>query len=259
MSLEPAINDARSSTAFRWRGGEVSRIEALSDAVFAFAVTLLVVSLEVPKTFDELAEIMKGFGAFALSFALLFLVWFNQYRFFRRYALQDTVTIVLNAVLLFVVLFYVYPLKFLFTMLIDRVMGGHGEVRLPSGHVEAMLEGDQKATLMLIFGAGYLAVFGVFALLYGHAHRKQEELALNRIELFDTRNSIQESLLHCAIAVLPMSFVLIGGPRYAGLAGLTYMLTGVVMGVNGMLRGKRRRRMEKEGSTIQLEAVGPST
>jgi len=29
--------------AFRWRGGEISRLEGLSDAVFAFAVTLLVV------------------------------------------------------------------------------------------------------------------------------------------------------------------------------------------------------------------------
>ena len=38
------------TTDFRWRGNEISRIEGLSDAVFAFAVTLLVVSLEVPKT-----------------------------------------------------------------------------------------------------------------------------------------------------------------------------------------------------------------
>ena len=36
---------------FRWRGKEISRIEGLSDAVFGFAITLLVVSLEVPKKF----------------------------------------------------------------------------------------------------------------------------------------------------------------------------------------------------------------
>lgn len=30
---------------FRWRGAAISRVEGLSDAVFAFAVTLLVVSL----------------------------------------------------------------------------------------------------------------------------------------------------------------------------------------------------------------------
>src|SRR6267143_1298112 len=41
---------------FRWRSHEISRIEGLSDAVFAFAVTLLVVSLEVPKTFNDLVQ-----------------------------------------------------------------------------------------------------------------------------------------------------------------------------------------------------------
>src|ERR1043166_7723219 len=103
---------------FRWRSHEVSRIEGLSDAVFGFAVTLLVVSLEVPKTFGELMEAMRGFGAFAICFTLLIVVWYNQYKFFRRYALQDNYTIVLNSALLFVVLFYVYPLKFVFTFLI---------------------------------------------------------------------------------------------------------------------------------------------
>jgi uncharacterized membrane protein len=111
-------------TKFRWRSHEISRIEGLSDGVFVFAVTLLVVSLEVPRTFAELMQTMRGFSAFAISFTLLFIVWFNQYKLFRRYGLQDNITIVLNGVLLFVVPFYVYPLKFVFTLILNMLTGG---------------------------------------------------------------------------------------------------------------------------------------
>src|ERR1044071_6957795 len=109
---------------FRWRAGEITRLEGFSDAVFAFAVTLLVVSLEVPHTFEELLDAMRGFAAFAICFAMLAQVWFHHYRYFRRYGLQDTFTVALNSVLLFVVLFYVYPLKFVFTMLVGQLTGG---------------------------------------------------------------------------------------------------------------------------------------
>jgi hypothetical protein len=229
---------------FRWRGHEISRIEGLSDAVFAFAITLLVVSLEVPKTFSELAETMHGFGAFFVSFMLLFTVWFSQYKFFRRYGLHDTITIVLNAALLFVVLFYVYPLKFLFTFLIDRFTGGHGEVRLPNGNVTAMIENnEQMASLMTIFNLGYLAVFGVFVLLFWHAYRKRQALELNELERFDTRASIQESAFNCGIAIVSLLIVVVGGPARAGLAGMAYMLTPVVMTLNGRIMGRRRRKL----------------
>ena len=235
-----------SSGEFRWRGHEISRIEGLSDAVFAFAITLLVVSLEVPKTFTELAETMHGFGAFLISFLLLFAVWFNQYKFFRRYGLQDTTTVMLNAALLFVVLFYVYPLKFLFSFLVNELTGGHGEVRLPNGNVAAMIESnEQMASLMTIFNLGYLAVFAVFVLLYWHAYRKREALELNELERFDTRESIQESALNCGIAIFSLLIVIIGGAKRAGLAGMIYMLQRVVMTLNGMIMGKRRRKLEE--------------
>jgi hypothetical protein len=90
---------------FSWRGEDVLRIEGLADAVFGFALTLLVVSLEVPNTFDELLATMRGFFAFAISGWLLYTVWFDHYMFFRRYGLQDNVTLHLSSVLLFVVLF----------------------------------------------------------------------------------------------------------------------------------------------------------
>src|SRR6476620_793949 len=102
---------------------EVSRIEGFSDAVFAFAVTLLVVSLEVPHTFTELSAAMRQFFAFAICFALLFQVWWRHFNFFRRYGLEDAPTIALTGILLFVVLFYVYPLKFVFTLVVNQIIG----------------------------------------------------------------------------------------------------------------------------------------
>ncbi len=243
-------NDIGASRDFRWRGHEVSRIEGLSDAVFAFAITLLVVSLEVPKTFGELAETMHGFGAFLISFVLLFAVWFTQYKFFRRYGLRDTPTVILNAALLFVVLFYVYPLKFLFSFLIDRFTGGHGEVRLPNGNVVAMIENhDQLSSLMVIFNLGYLAVFGVFVLLFYHAYRRRDSLNLNELERFDTRESIIESALNCGIAVLSLIIIVVGGAGRASLAGMAYMLTPVIMMTHGKLMGRRRKRLEQSLAT----------
>jgi uncharacterized membrane protein len=227
--------------------------------VFGFAITLLVVSLEVPKTFTELSHMMSGFGAFAISFVLLFLVWFNQHKFFRRYGLQDGVTVWLNAALLFVVLFYVYPLKFLFTFLVNRLTGGHGEIRLANGNIEEMIQSaDQMGTLMLIFSVGYFAVFVVFVLLHVHAYRKREMLELNTVERFDTRSSIQESGLNCAIALVSIGIVLIGGARYSGFAGMIYMLTGIVMGVHGYVMGSRRANLIKESeSTASAAALQP--
>src|SRR2546429_5020162 len=156
---------------FRWRSHEVSRTEGLSDAVFGFAITLLVVSLEVPRTFNELMYAMRGFGAFAISFTLLFIVWYNQYKFFRRYGLQDNLTMVLNGILLFVVLFYVYPLKFVFTLIVNLFTGGGAGLKLPNGTVWRMVDKPpQIASLLIIFWAGYIPVFGVFLLLFLHSY-----------------------------------------------------------------------------------------
>src|SRR5437773_8606289 len=106
-----------------WPKREVTRLEGFSDATFAFALTLLVVSLEVPKTFDELLTLLRGAPAFAACFALFWLIWKQHHEFFRRYGMEDPKTVRLNALLLFVVLLYVYPLKFLFTLILSPLVG----------------------------------------------------------------------------------------------------------------------------------------
>jgi cbb3-type cytochrome oxidase subunit 3 len=103
---------------------------------------------------------------------------------------------------------------------------------------------EQMASLMVIFDLGYLAVFGVFVLLFWHAYRKRGELELNELEQFDTRLSIQDGVLNCGIAIISLLIIVIGGAERAGLAGMIYMLSAVVFTLNGMIMGKRRKRLE---------------
>lgn len=232
------------SDGFRWRSHEITRIEGFSDAVFAFAVTLLVVSLEVPRTFDELAGTMQGFLAFALASAILFVIWYNQYKFFRRYGLQDVTTITLNAALLFVVLYFVYPLKFLFSWLVKVLTRTNTMVHLENGFMAEIIRPEQTAQLMVIYGLGYVAVFGIFVVMYLHALRKKDELVLSVLEEFDTRISVRELALQAAIGLTSVMIAIIGGNRWALWSGLTYMLIGPVLWTHGSVSRRKRRTLE---------------
>ena len=192
-----------------WRGREISRVEGFSDAVFGFAVTLLVVALEVPRTSGELLETMRGFGGFVITFAILFSIWYRQFIFFRRYGLEDKTTIALNGILLVVVLFFVYPLKFIATALLGRAMGGGKLITLPDGKVVPIIAREHFPYLLGIYGLGLAAVFVVFALLYRHAYRKRDALQLNEIEAYDTQDAFNMNVwVAAAGAVIGVSSVL---------------------------------------------------
>jgi low temperature requirement protein LtrA len=228
------------STPFATRRYEVSRLEGFSDAVFAFAVTLLVVSLEVPRTFNELREAMRGFLAFAVCFALLFQIWWRHHTYFRRYGLDDRTTKALTGVLLFVVLFYVYPLKFLWTLAITTRVGGNELVVFPDGRVEPMILNDQVPLLFEIYGLGAAAVFAVFIGLYLHAYRLRRELQLTPAEVVDTRVSVMSNAGLAAVGLTSAAIAWLGGQRLAGLAGWIYFSIGLIEWQIGRY-GRRRR------------------
>jgi hypothetical protein len=229
---------------FNWRAGEITRLEAFSDAVFAFAVTLLVVSLEVPHTFHELVNVMKGFPAFAICFAMLAQVWYQHSKFFRRYGLQDTYTVFLNSVLLFVVLFYVYPLKFLFTFLLGQM--SHGAL-MPgeAAHVPLILASGDTRALMVIYGLGFAAVFGVFAFLYLYAFRQRTALGLNELEIHRTRHSLVDNCGMVAIGLLSAGTALLLPDRAVGAAGFVYFGIGLYEWISGAIFGKRESELKK--------------
>jgi len=200
---------------FRLRGLSASRIDSFSDAVFAFALTLLVVSLQVPKTYAELHDSLRGFFGFAIVFYLLMQVWWSHYQYFRRFGTHDPWTIKLNAMLLFVVLFYVYPLKFLFGFVTDAMIG------LPQ---KAFDNPGQVRELMLLFGLGFAAIHILTALLYWNGLRQRKTLELNDLEVILTRSYIVGAAGVAAIGVLSCGVALLLPPPDAGYSGWTYLL-----------------------------------
>jgi uncharacterized membrane protein len=237
-ATSPRVEHPVADTKFRARSHEVSRIEAFSDVVFGFSLTLLVVSLEVPRTFNDLLTDMRGFIPFAVCFAIFAMVWWQHHNFFRRYGLDDGVTATLNFVLLFVMLFYTYPLKFLFTGMFGQFTGTTAE-----GKPVSWIEGNQSSSLMIVYGLGYATVYLVFVLLYWNALRKREELDLNRFEVFDTHSSMIESGLQCAVGGSCAAVASLLPSNIAGMAGFIFFLIPLGMSIIGAVRGRQRREM----------------
>ncbi len=216
---------------FRMRGREVTRLEGFSDAVFGFALTLLVVSLDVPKTYADLVAVMAGFPAFALCFLFLALIWNSHYQYCRRYGLDDGFTRFLTCVMLFLVLFYVYPLKFLFNFTIT--IGVANASALPS------MTGPQFSNLLVIYGLGFSAVYFALGLLYLHAYRLREKLDLTALEKFDTRNHLFRFAALIAIGLL--AAVLARIPVVRNWSTLVYLLLFPILRTARTIHRRRRQ------------------
>ncbi len=230
---------------FRWRGEGVSRPEGLADSVFAFTITLLVVALEVPRDYDALLEIFRGFPAFAATFAILMWFWNMHYTFFRRYGLEDAWTRFLNAAILLCVVFLAYPLKFIFNSAFASMLGLGDH---PTG-IETLAD---LSRLYLIYGAGLATVsFGYF-LLNLHAYRQREALRLTPAEVILTRGSLCRSLVNIIVCLL--SILLALTERFTWQPGVVYCLIGPAIGVTAWWHGTQAERVYrlKRGSRQAL-------
>jgi uncharacterized membrane protein len=215
------------------RRHEITRLEAFSDAVFAFALTLLVVSLEAPRSYHELMNLVRGFVPFAACFALLVWIWYEHSAFFTKYALRDRVAVLLNSALLFVVLFYVYPLKYVFTQMFAFLQPETGGQALTP---------PELANIFAVYGAGYTAVFLLFAALYFHAWRRRDALGLTPAEAFDARLEVGEQLVSAGVGVTAALWALVSPRSYSmvSFSGFLYMLMAPAHAVYGAWGGRRR-------------------
>jgi uncharacterized membrane protein len=93
---------------------EFARVVNLSDAVFAIAMTLLALTLDVPDVpSGELAAALRAevphLGVYALAFALIASQWHEHHKLFRRLAWTEPGLTVINLALLGLVALVPFP------------------------------------------------------------------------------------------------------------------------------------------------------
>jgi uncharacterized membrane protein len=241
MQTLEALHQHIGKDGFRLRGTAMSRIDGFSDVVFGFALTLIVVSLEVPRTYDELHRTLIGFFPFAVCFLFLIMVWYSHFRFFRRYHLHDFRTIVINSALLFTVLFYVYPLKFLFNLITIQVLAPGAVADETHKLVPVFSAAWQIRELMVVYGAGFAATYFLLAALYWNAWLQRDLLHLNKLERTLTLTYMWDLFGVACVGLLCGGVAMIIPARQAGNAGWIFFVIGIYKTIHGTISGRRIR------------------
>ncbi len=235
----------RLRSGFRHRGHSTTRLEAFVDAAFAFAVTLLVISIDsIPDTLPSLVAALKGVPAFAASFAMVAMFWAAHARWSRHYGLDDTATTLLSMALVFLVLVYVYPLKMLFGSFFAWISQGWmpAPLREVRGYSDIVL-------MFVIYGVVFATLSLLTASLYLHAWRQRRALALDVEERSRTAGEIAQFLWFACVGLVSTAVAVLMPPAsgwQSGLPGMCYWLLAFT-GVAHRLGTRWAQRREPAG------------
>jgi uncharacterized membrane protein len=188
-----------------------SRTEAFSDGVFAIAATLLVVEVHVPDVHQPglagtlahaLREEWPSYAAYAVSFAVIGIMWVNHHATFDRVARVDRALLFLNLLLLGVVAFIPFPTAVLATYLRYGV------------------DADSR-TAAVFYSLVMLAAAFAFVLCWSYLGRHQD-LLREDVEPHAARVALRRSWVGVAVYVVTIPVALLNPylalATYAGLA-----------------------------------------
>jgi uncharacterized membrane protein len=197
-------------------------VEAFSDGVFAFAATLMVVTLDMDGSLWLTGGKATNFISFGASFFVLVMLWKIHYNFFRRNSYIDNWIIAINSVLLFVVLYYVFPLK----SLINSWIG-----------LQAITY-DGLASLFVMYGFGFAMIFLCYALMYYRAYRKTRSLQISIDLLFYAHHFS----LFVSVAIMSIILGVLKVGINFGAPGFFYGLLGPLCYLHALWFDKKYRK-----------------
>lgn len=232
------IDELPRKGVFRLRGLEMTRLETFTDAAFAFALTLLVISLEPPTNWESMGRALREIPAFLASATLLMVFWWGHHEWSRRFGLDDGPTVLLSCMLVFTVLIYVVPLRFMFGILFLSIEMFTG---VPIGSLDLEITGPADVnTMFAVYGIGFTAMASSIALLNVYAWRQRAALQLSPAEAFETVSEAGVWLILVASGVLSTLLGFMLPTRLIGLPGFVYMVLPIATPLYAVRRNRRR-------------------
>jgi uncharacterized membrane protein len=181
---------------------KTARLEAFSDGVFAVAITLLILEINVPEgenLWHQLKDEWPSFASFFVSFWVIGIIWVNHHGVMDHLKRADRPVLYLNLLVLMTVVFIPFS---------TALMAEH----LKSG-------ADEKVAA-LVYALAFFAMAVAYNLLWTYIVRHREGLG---VELPD------EEVRRTSVSFM------IGGPIYAIAVIFAFISPAAVLGIIAVL------------------------
>jgi len=179
------------------------RLEAFSDGVFAIAITLLVLELNVPAgdhLWDQLKDEWPSFAAFFVSFWVIGIIWVNHHGVLDHLARADRGVLYLNLLLLLTVVFIPFPTA----LLAEHLKPGEGD----------------ETTAAVIYSAAFIAMSFAYGVLWTYITKRKDLLGVELTDEQIRRTSIRFQ---------------IGTPFYIVQLAFAFISPAIVLALNAAL------------------------
>ncbi len=156
----------------------MTRIETFVDAAFAFAFTMLVISIdEIPKSPPELFELSRDIPAFVFSALIIGAVWLAHAKWSRTFGLQDSITVYLSLALVILMLVFVYPIKLMMQATVLSISLKYGIQVFDNGLFDDVGWADGTVAGLFVYVAvGLISLGSIIIAFYQNALRYGKEL-----------------------------------------------------------------------------------
>lgn len=218
------IESIQKDEPIRFLGEENARLNNLIDAVFGIALALLTFSVTDANSFSDLLIFAKSFPAILVSIILLYLVWKEHVSFNAVFNINGFKLQLLNLIFIALVIFYVYPLRFMTKLLTSMFFKLDIDLSIKPGEIP---------DLMIYYGAIAFAIY--FTLYFCYSVVLKQDLKLTEYEIFYTQSQKMRMLMMAAVPfvslIVSLSLKNYSIPLASALGGMSYALFPLFIGI----------------------------